>query len=74
MPAPFSFIRSPSNSVATASGVQSRLRCGCGAVAVAAVVGSDVRVTIAWLCVGVCLWTVGLVAGSVAGVSLLGLA
>ncbi|UWG49324.1 putative membrane protein (plasmid) [Halalkaliarchaeum sp. AArc-CO] len=37
----------------------------------AAVMGSDSRVTIGWLSLGLCIWTIGLVAGTVAGLSLL---
>lgn len=39
----------------------------------AAIVGSDSRVTIVWLSLGLGVWTLGLVAGTVGGLSLLGL-
>ncbi|WP_049926293.1 small multi-drug export protein [Halopiger goleimassiliensis] len=40
----------------------------------AAVTGRDARVTVAWLSVGLLAWTVALVAGTTAGISVLGLA
>ena len=39
----------------------------------AVVVGEDVRLTVGWLAVGLATWTVGLVAASTVGFSLLGL-